>query len=242
MRPTISLMFLATVLFAGSALADADHEAVLERIGSLVPDAEDVTIAETPVPGVLEVRVGSEVIYMSNDGRYLLQGRMFDLETQTDLTDQARTSLRKEAMSKLDDIGIISFSPDNPEHNIYVFTDIDCGYCRRMHAQIDEYKEHGIAVHYLLFPRAGPGSGSWAKAEAVWCADDQQDALTIAKLGQEPDRLECDNPVQGQYQLGQEMGVTGTPALLTESGVLIPGFVQAAQLKERLVALEEAEG
>jgi len=127
-------------------------------------------------------------------------------------------------------------------HELMVFTDIDCGYCRKLHAQVDEYNKQGIAIHYLSFPRAGIGSRSYEKAVAVWCADDQQTALTQAKLGTEPDPLQCENPVAEQYQLGIDLGVTGTPALLTSSGQLIPGYVPPEQLRDRLdrLALTQA--
>ncbi len=115
-----------------------------------------------------------------------------------------------------------------------VFTDIDCGYCRKLHAQMAEYNEQGIAISYLAFPRAGIGSRSYEKAVSVWCSEDQQDAMTQAKLGADPDPLQCDNPIAEQYQLGQQLGVTGTPALLTSSGQLIPGFVPPQQLRARL--------
>jgi len=237
MRFTSVLIPVLIGLVVAPVAADSDHQAVMERISSLVPDAENVSVAETPIPEVLEVRVGSEVIYMSLDGRYLLQGRMFDLETQTDLTDQAQTSLRKDSMGEIDGASVISFAPEDPEFEVYVFTDIDCGYCRRLHAEIEDYNELGIAVHYLMFPRAGAGSPTWTKSESVWCAEDQQEAMTIAKLGQEPEPATCDDPVQSQYEFGQKVGVTGTPAMLTEEGVLIPGYVQPQQLKERLQAL-----
>lgn len=227
------LSLLALLSFTAVAQDDG-YEAVHERLTKIVPNADNVAVAETPVEGILEVRVDSEVIYMTDDGRYLLQGRLFDLESQTDLTDRSKTKIRKTAMDDLDVSESITFGPENPAHEIFVFTDIDCGYCRRLHAQIDEYNEQGIAVHYLMFPRAGNGSESWDKAVSVWCADDQQTAITRAKEGRDPRPEQCDNPVEEQYSMGQKMGVTGTPALLTSNGVLIPGYVPPEQLVQRL--------
>lgn len=228
--------FLLPALLAASSyvFADADHQAVRDRIELLVPGSTDVSIAETPLDGILEVRVGSEVVYMTADGRFLFQGRVVDLETQTDLTEAAQAKLRHAAIEQIDKAQSISFGPENPAHEIYVFTDIDCGYCRRMHGQIDEYNEQGIAFHYLMYPRAGQGSHSWNKAASVWCANDQQEAMTVAKLGQEPDPVECDDPLDDQFRLGRDVGVTGTPALVTMDGVLIPGYVQPEQLRARL--------
>ena len=137
-------------------------------------------------------------------------------------------------MSSLDTSGQITFSPPEAEYDLTVFTDIDCGYCRKLHAQVEEYNKQGIAIHYMAFPRAGIGSRSYEKAVSVWCADDKQGAMTDAKMGAEPAPDQCDNPVARQYQAGVELGVTGTPALLTASGQLIPGYVPPDKLRERL--------
>ncbi len=241
MRLTVVPALILGMFVASAASAEVDHEAIKDRINSLVPDAGDIFVSETQIPDVMEVRVGSDILYMSQDGRYLLQGRLFDLETQTDLTDKARTSLRQASMEGIDEFEMISFSPGDPEYEVYVFTDIDCGYCRRMHAEIDEYMEQGIAIHYLMFPRAGAGSPTWQTSESVWCADDQQEAITVAKLGQDVEEQTCDAPIESQYEFGQKVGVTGTPAKLTADGVLIPGYVQPRQLKERLDELNSED-
>jgi thiol:disulfide interchange protein DsbC len=122
-----------------------------------------------------------------------------------------------------------------------VFTDIDCGYCRKLHAQMEEYNANGIAINYMAFPRAGIGSRSYEKAVSVWCADDQQAAMTLAKAGSDPDPKQCDNPIAEQYQLGLSMGVSGTPNMMTQSGQLIPGYVPPEQLRERLEKMASAD-
>jgi thiol:disulfide interchange protein DsbC len=180
------------------------------------------------------VQVNSEIYYATADAEYLIAGRVIDLDTRVDLTDQALAGIRKGFLENLDSSQQISFSPAKPEHELLVFTDIDCGYCRKLHSQIDEYMAEGIAIHYLAFPRAGPGSHSFEKFISVWCAADQQKALTEAKTGAEPAPLQCENPVADQYQLGRELGVTGTPALVTADGTLIPGYMPPDQLKQRL--------
>jgi thiol:disulfide interchange protein DsbC len=121
---------------------------------------------------------------------------------------------------------------------LLVFTDIDCGYCRKMHSQIEEYMAEGISISYLAFPRAGLGSNSFDKFVSVWCAQDKHAALTDAKAGTDPEPLQCENPILEQYDLGRAMGVTGTPALLTLDGTLIPGYMPPEQLRQRLEALE----
>lgn len=220
--------------FSASAVADTDYSAVEERIRALAPGATDIAISETPIEGVLMVQVSGDIVYATADGKYLIQGRVIDLETREDLTEGAKADIRKQFMAQMDTESQITFSPKDPTYELTVFTDIDCGYCRKLHAQVDEYNEAGIAIHYMAFPRAGIGSRSYEKAVSVWCADDPQEAMTQAKAGEDLEPVQCDNPIAEQYQLGQAMGVSGTPALLTPDGQLIPGYVPPDQLRQRL--------
>jgi thiol:disulfide interchange protein DsbC len=234
-------LVLAGIVMATSALA-ADPAAVEERLSKLVPDTAAVAIAETPIPGVMEVRIDSEIVYMSDDGRYLFQGRVIDLETQTDLTDAAMASVRKEQLTELDRDDFVTFGDDDAEYELLVFTDPDCGFCRRLHEKMDEYHDQGIRIHYLAFPRAGEGSQTYNKMVSVWCAEDRQAAMDVAKTGGTPRAATCPNPVLEQYQLGQSLGVTGTPSLVTLDGDIIPGYVPPEQLRERLAVLAEQNG
>ena len=238
------LIAAAAVLATLSAAAAADdYDAVRERLKTLT-NVEDsrVTIAETPIEGILQVRLGSEIVYMSDDARYLVQGRLFDLDTREDLTDRAMAEVRKGLVASLADAQTINFGADDSEYQLYVFTDVDCGYCRRLHEQIPEYNEAGIQIRYAAFPRAGIGSQTFRKMTSVWCAADQRAAMDVAKAGDTPDPATCDSPVPSQYQLGQAMGVTGTPALLTADGDLIPGYVPPEDLRKRLDMLRERNG
>jgi len=233
MRIHAAAAAIAGILLSGLATA-ADEQAIEERIRALVPEVENLAIAETPVPGMMEVRLNNDIIYMSADGRFLMQGRLIDLETKQDLTDSAKSGLRREQIAALDDEDMVSFGPGDSEFELMVFTDTDCGYCRRLHEQIDEYVNAGIQIHYLAFPRAGVGSETYETMVSVWCAEDRQQAITTAKSGGKLPKAECENPVEEQYRLGQSLGVTGTPALLTTNGDLIPGYVPPDQLKQRL--------
>lgn len=230
---------IGLLLASWSAMA-AEYPEVRERLEGLVGEEREIAIAESPLPGILQVRLGADIVYMSDDGRYLFQGRVLDLETRQDLTDQAMGEIRRELMGDLDRENLISFGPADAEYDITVFTDVDCGYCRRLHEQIAEYNEAGIRIHYAAFPRAGAGSGTFDKMVSVWCADDQRSAMDLAKAGGTPKPAECESPVAEQYQLGQAMGVTGTPALLTPDGQLIPGYVPPDDLKTRLQRLNAA--
>lgn len=214
-------------------------EVVEARIRELAPTATSIAVAETPIEGILQVQVNGEIVYTTADGRYMLQGRLIDLDTREDLTDSAMAKVRKEILTHVDASKQIVFGPEKPVYDLTVFTDIDCGYCRKLHSQMAEYNEQGIAIHYMAFPRAGVGSESYQKAVSVWCSADQKTALTEAKAGNDPVPEQCDSPVLSQYELGKELGVTGTPALLTSNGQLIPGYVPPATLRERLDKMNE---
>jgi len=214
-------------------------ELVEERIRELAPTARSIAVSETPIPGILQVQVNGDIVYTTDDGKYMLQGRVIDLDTREDLTEASKSRVRKELLDTVDISKLITFGPAEPIYDLTVFTDIDCGYCRKLHAQMAEYNEQGIAIHYMAFPRAGIGSDSFQKAVSVWCSNDQQTALTEAKIGNDPVPAQCENPVEAQYQLGLELGVTGTPALLTSDGELIPGYVPPATLRERLDKMNE---
>jgi thiol:disulfide interchange protein DsbC len=130
---------------------------------------------------------------------------------------------------------MVVFPPAGPtKHTVTVFTDIDCGYCRKLHQEIADYNQQGIKVRYLMYPRAGVGSESYNKAVWVWCADDRQDAITRAKRGEEIPHKTCANPVKEQFELGQTLGVRGTPSIILENGQMVPGYVPAAQLAQML--------
>jgi thiol:disulfide interchange protein DsbC len=241
--PRLPVLILALVFslssWAQEEAVDATvgGDAIEAKIRALAPNAELIAISETPIAGLLQVQINSEIYYASADAKYLITGRVIDLDTRVDITDQAKSGIRKTFIEDLDPSEQIVFSPVKPQHEVLVFTDIDCGYCRKLHDQMDGYLEQGIAIHYLAFPRAGVGSHSFDKYVSVWCADDPQAALTDAKAGAEPEPKQCENPIEDQYKLGRDVGVTGTPALLTSDGLLIPGYMPPEQLKMRLDAI-----
>lgn len=244
MRRSGQIIALSSMALCASlpVLAQDKFELVEARIRTLAPTARSIAVSETPVEGILQVQINGEIVYATDDGKYLLEGRLIDLDTRDDLTEQSKSTIRKEILDQVDASKQITFAPADPVYDLTVFTDIDCGYCRKLHSQIAEYNKEGIAIHYMAFPRAGIGSVSYDKAVSVWCAKDQQSALTDAKAGNDPEPLQCENPVAEQYQLGIELGVSGTPALLTSGGLLIPGYVAPAALRARLDQLAGAGG
>ncbi|MCG6859765.1 MAG: DsbC family protein [Chromatiaceae bacterium] len=226
------IMALAT----SPLLADTDAK-IKARLEKLLPEYTIDSIGKTPIGGLFEVVMGPEVIYVSSDGKYMLQGRLIDLENREDLTEPRRAAARKEAVAKIGEDNMVIFAPDDYKHTVTVFTDIDCGYCRKLHREIADYEAEGVRIRYVFFPRAGLGSDSYKKAVAVWCSDDRRKALTDAKAGKDIEAKSCKNPVKDHMKLGELLGVTGTPSILLETGEMVPGYVPA----KRLAALLEAK-
>ena len=231
-------MAAAALLFAAVAYGDdAELEAVQSKISGLFPEIEAQHVFASPIDGWYTIRKGAIVAYVSADGRYLMQGDLIDLDRQTNLTEDSRNEARRELMAGYPEDQTIVFSPEEKRFTVSIFTDIDCTFCRRLHAQMDEYLAQGIEIRYFLYPRNGPTSPSWAKAEEVWCADDRNAALTLAKLDQEFESHGC-NPatVSKHFAMGQDVGLTGTPALVFEDGTLISGYLPPEQMVQALTA------
>lgn len=221
--------FLAAVL--EPANAGELEERLAERLRAVIPDAMITSVQEGPVPGLYEVMMGATVLYMTEDGRFAVRGDVFDLKSRKNLTEGRRTEARISALAKEGGQAIeFTAAGGKTAHTIYVFTDIDCGYCRKMHQEVAQLNAAGITVKYLAFPRSGLEGESYEKAVAVWCAADQKAALTAAKQGQKLERRACDNPVAAQYHLGEAVGVRGTPAVYLENGRELGGYVPAAEL------------
>lgn len=235
-RITGLCLLLAGACFINvSVAADKTQENITKSLSRIFPDVTP-TISPSPMEGVSEVLIGPRLMYVSNDGKYLLQGSLIDLNTRMDISEERRNEIRLDALNDLGEDKMIVFPAKQQKHVITVFTDIDCGYCRKLHAEMDKYNDEGITVRYLMFPRAGVGSPSWKKAVTVWCSKDQQDAMTRSKNGESLPNQECDNPVKEEYELGQLIGVRGTPAIVMDDGGMLPGYVPAARLAKALAA------
>ena len=190
--------------------------------------AENIQLS--PIKGLYKVFMPPRVFYISGDGQFAVDGDVIDLKSGTNITQAERQKSLVNAINSMGEDTMIIFKAKNSQHTINVFTDIDCGYCRKLHKAVPEYNKLGITVRYLAFPRAGIGSSSFKKAESVWCSDDQRAAMTKAKSGIELPEGNCKNPVAKHIQLGNMIGITGTPAIILESGRLIPGFVPPTRL------------
>ena len=245
MRKTL---LIAVAWYATGALAAAPAkpdaamlpQPDLAKLQAVLNGEKPDSVTPSAVPGLFEVVFGGQVLYLSADGRFVVQGDLLDLGSRANLTEQRRGQLRGQVIGALNEKDMVVFAPEGAtQHTVTVFTDIDCGYCRKMHSQMAAYNKEGIKIRYLLFPREGLGSESFNKAVSVWCAGNRQEALTKAKRGEAVENRTCDNPVQAQYELGQKIGVRGTPSMILEDGEMLPGYVPPTQLAEMLAQTKD---
>ena len=230
----IVLFALFCLLSVNISANDAIKRGITSGLYRLAPELEITGISRTPVDGLYQVIVGPDVIYMTADGNFVLKGDLIDINQRRNLTESVRAVNRAALLGGIRDEDYIEFRGNESRHTLYVFTDIDCGYCRKLHQDMPELNARGISVRYLAYPRAGSGSGSAIEMAYVWCAKDRQVALTRAKSNRRIDAVKCDNPVAEQYALGKQIGVRGTPAIYTETGRVIPGYMPPDRLLRQI--------
>lgn len=211
-----------------TGLKDSDAQLkafLLQNLGIQVKQVNAV-----PVSGLKELITDKGVFYSSADGKYLLQGRLFNLndgivnETEQTLANMRQAGIKEFAGSA------IRFAAENEKYRISVFTDITCGYCRKLHSQIEQYNKLGITIDYLPFPRGGLNSQTYDDLVSIWCADDPKEALTEAKEGANVVAKTCNNKVRSEYEFALQVGVNATPSIITQNGTLIPGYQPPMQL------------
>lgn len=225
------LLMACSILLASMAHA-ADKEQVANELRQMFPRLGNVEVSESPVPNVFQFWVGADLNYAYYVDGHILVGDMFDTKNRVSLSENAKKGRIKQLVSDLPSDNMIVYGPEEPKRVINVFTDIDCGYCRKLHAEINTLTDAGVQVRYLAFPRAGVGSNSYNKYVSVWCADDQQVAMTKAKSGQPVEPKKCDNPIAKTHELGRQIGLRGTPMLVYDDGTVVSGYRPAGALIE----------
>ena len=236
------------LIFAGASRAESDnadaYAAVEARIvgalsASTGGSVEIAEIIQTEANGLLEVTLTSGlVLYATETGEHFVVGDLYAIRNNglVNLAEQKREVERK---SLVDDIAIdemIVFSPEGETRDyITVFTDVTCFYCQKLHREVDDLNSRGIEVRYLAYPRGGLDSEGAKQLATAWCADNKQETLTKFKAGESVPIDDCGtSPVASQYQLGVELGVRGTPAIVTSGGQMIPGYRPAADIAQEL--------
>ena len=227
------LFFVSSLFMTFTVSAEVDNsEKLKQALAKSMPNVKASRISATPVDGLYEVIVGSQVVYMSADARYMIEGDLFDLKTKTNVSEEAKSTIRLAAIEKLGADDMLIYKPEKIKDTITVVTDIDCPYCRRLHREIPDYMKNDIQVRYIFMPLKG--AADMKKTVSVWCSDDPQKALDTAKSGGEVEDKSCDNPIKDHLKIARELGVRGTPAILLEDGRLLPGYVPVDKLVAEL--------
>lgn len=216
-------------------LGDRDLADVLQR---RLPDINIAAIESSPIPGMRTVEIDQGVLlHVTEDGSYAIAGVLYALtdDGPVDPFEARKTAKRMALLADVPMEQMIVFAPEGETRAVLsVFTDTDCGFCRKLHAEVPELNGKGIEVRYLAFPRMGIGSETYDKMVSAWCADNRHDAITRLKRGRTIPSKSCDNPVAEQYEIGQLFGIQGTPTIITGDGELIRGYVPAAELAQGL--------
>ena len=245
---------LSFALLAGAfalAACAADHQSAASRAAPADPAAEKAvttalhrlaagatidSIAPSPLPGFYQVIASGQLVYVSVDGKYMLNGDLVDLSTKKNVSECAWAGFRKAELAKVPAAQRIVFAPPHPKYTVTVFSDVNCGYCRMFHSHIDQLNAEGIAVEYLAWPRegvtdtAGAPTDTYKEMVSVWCAADRKAAFTAAKHGKAPKPADCPNPVKDEFDLGVKLGVTGTPMVVGPDGRVLGGYVPPDKL------------
>jgi thiol:disulfide interchange protein DsbC len=241
-----SMMILVRILWivALSASASAGYcadqpvQAPDPRIelAKKIPGTTPDELHTTPIAGMYELMHGTDIAYVTSDGKYAISGDLYDLGRNDNLTEVRRRDIRMKLLASVPESDMLIFSPRDPKYTVTVFTDVDCAYCRKLHSQIAEYNRLGVRVRYMFFPRSGPNTDSWTKAEQVWCSTNRNEALTRAKLGEElKSPKSCANsPVGRDYAMGQKFDIRGTPAIVMNNGEMLGGYMAPMQLVQHL--------
>ena len=232
------LMFIFILVFSSSI--KSDELLISSKINAVLPDGMSVqSIKESQIENLFIVDIGDlQPIYASKNGEFFFYGELYAVEGNTlqnttkDEINLKRKSILDEALSKDD---FISFKSKNEKYRVTIFTDVDCGYCRKFHNEIKDFNDLGITVNYVAFPRSGLDSISYNKIVTAWCSEDPKSTLTKMKQGKDVQLSLCqDHPVENHFLLGQKIGITGTPAIIKSDGELLPGYLPPEELLNRL--------
>ena len=229
----IALTFNVSFAIADNA---ANHDQVKAKLQAALKMKINA-VGDAPVPGLLQVMTEKGLFYVSNDAKFLLQARIFSIdEGMRNLTEDAMGEMRLSGIEQFKD-DVIEYKAENEKYVVNIFTDITCGYCRKLHNEMDQYNKLGITVRYLAFPRGGLNTKTYADMVSVWCADDKQTAMNNAKAGSAVASKNCSSKGAEQFAFGKKIGVGGTPNIIMPDGSVIPGYQPPAQLERALKAI-----
>ena len=223
-----------------SSTMKSDALLITSKINAVLPEGMYIqSITESPIENLFIVDIGDfQPLYASKNGEFFFYGELYAVEGNTlqnttkDEINLKRKSILDAALLKDD---FISFKSQNEKYRVTIFTDVDCGYCRKFHNEIKDFNDLGITVNYVAFPRSGLDSISYNKIVTAWCSKDPKNTLTKMKQGIDVQLSLCqDHPVETHFLLGQKIGITGTPAIIKSNGELLPGYLPPEELLNRL--------
>ena len=225
------------LIFSVSVSASQDN--IREGLKNILPDGAVIELIEpSPIPGIYAVYYGDlQPIYVTQDGSFFIYGDIYkiNINSISNITEKSVAERRKLILQNIPSEELISFKSSNEQFSVIVFTDVDCGYCRKLHNQINEYNSLGISINYAAFPRSGIGTSAFTKMVGAWCSDNPKDSMTKLKNNSTLDISFCENqPVSKQYIIGKKLGVDGTPAIFSMDGEIFPGYIEPEELLLRL--------
>lgn len=228
------IVLITSIFFTSLYAEDTELESARKNIPENIKGVNPKNIFPSPISGLYQVVMPPRLFYASADGRFVFDGDMIDMKTKQNITQDLRNKALSTAVNAMGEDSMIIFGKDTLKHTVTVFTDIDCTYCRKLHHEVKQYNDLGIRIRYMAYPRAGIGSGSFNKSDAVWCSKDKLKAMTQAKNGATIKSEKCNSPVAQHYALGNMIGIRGTPAIVLENGTVVPGYVPPQRLSDAL--------
>ena len=229
------IFFRFVIIFFSIQISVLEQEEIEAKLNEIIPDGINISVIEDTYSSdffSVELSDGS-IFYVTTDGKYIINGDLYQIEKKSliNLSDIRDSKKRLNGISKLNPSEFITFEPKKKRSEIYVFTDVDCGYCRKLHSEISSFLESGIQVNYLAFPREGLESETFQKMRSAWCSKDPQKSLTTLKLGRSIKNYECEKKVVSKhYNLAKEFNVQGTPTIILENGFLLAGYKSAEEI------------
>jgi thiol:disulfide interchange protein DsbC len=236
MKKTI---FVFLFIISCSQIENDSSQLIEEQLSKVIPIELNIdSIKESQLPNFYEVILSDgSFFYVEKGGQYLVLGDIFKIKNEelVNLSREKNYSKAKDMLQKIDEKSLIKFSPKEIKYKVYVFTDVDCGFCRKFHNQISSYLDQGIQVNYLAFPRSGTDSDTYKKMSIAWCSLNRQEVLTGLKKDKDFEQIDCeDNPIKTHFELAKSIDIQGTPTIISQSGFTIPGYIEAKELLEYL--------
>ena len=226
------LILFSLIILTNSVIANVDT--VFNQLKPFFPTITTENIKNSELDGFYEVVLTNpqiDVLYISLDGRYVIQGAITDIELMTNLSTKRINSERINILNSIDENNKIVFKAENEQHIVHVFTDVDCPYCAKLHSNMKGMNALGITVKYLAAPIEQLHPNAQSAMEKIWCAEDTAIAMHNYKTNRYlPNSSDCINPVEEQLAISKQLGVNGTPSIFLENGSNVPGYQEPNEL------------